>query len=235
MIGRLRQWNASCQGFKTRWWLRKERFWVVTKSGSFSVKSLIFILKEVQVSHFPTSIVWNVWVLPKVFFFFAWEATWGKVLTLNRLQRRWRSLANRCSLYYAYEKSVDHTLLHCGKARLLWELLFSLFKVCLVIQAFIRETFLRWQGSFIGRKRKKVWRATSLCLFWTIWKERNKRSFENMELSIQRFKFLFLCSLLSWTNMLIEHTSMSLVDFIDWLGTNLGGCCMHCVLWCAPF
>ena len=140
-------------------------FWVVTKSGSFSIKSLIFILKEIRVSHFPTSIVWNVWVLPKVFFFFAWEATCGKVLTLNRLQRRWRSLANRCSLYYAYEKSVDHTLLHCGKARLLWELLFSLFRVCLVIQAFVRETFLGWQGSFIGRKRKKVWRATPLCLF----------------------------------------------------------------------
>ena len=34
--------------------------------------------------------------------------------------------------------------------------------------------------------------------------------------------------------MLIEHTSMSLVDFIDWLGTNLGGCCMHCVYFGVP-
>ena len=51
-----------------------EVFWAVTKSGSFSVKSLISILEEVRVSPFPTSIVWNDWVPPKVSFF-AWEAT----------------------------------------------------------------------------------------------------------------------------------------------------------------
>ena len=54
----------------------------------------------------------------------------------------------------------------------------------------------------------------------SIWKERNKTSFENVELSIQRLKFLFLCSLLSWTNLFIENTTMSLVDFIDWLGSD---------------
>ena len=66
----------------------------------------------------------------------------------------------------------------------------------------------------------KVWRAVPLCLFWTIWTERNKRSFENVELSVQRLKFVFLCNLLSWTNLFIKHTSMPLVDFIDWLGTD---------------
>ena len=40
----------------------------------------------------------------------------------------------------------------------------------------------------------------------------------NVELSIQRLNFLFLCNLLSWSNLFIEHSSMSLVDFIDWLG-----------------
>ncbi|RVX01293.1 hypothetical protein CK203_031217 [Vitis vinifera] len=92
------------------------------------------------------------------------EATWGKVLTLDQLQRRGWSLANKCSLCYAHEESIDHMLLHCGKARL-WEVLFSLFRVCWVIQASVRETLLGWQGSFIGRKRKKVWSATPLCLF----------------------------------------------------------------------
>ena len=44
-------------------------FWVVTKSGSFSVKSLLSILEKVRIGHFPTSIVWNDWVPPKVSFF----------------------------------------------------------------------------------------------------------------------------------------------------------------------
>ena len=44
-------------------------FWAVTRSGSFSVKSLYFILEKVRVSPFPTSIVWNAWVPPKVSIF----------------------------------------------------------------------------------------------------------------------------------------------------------------------
>ena len=37
---------------------------------------------------------------------------------------------------------------------------------------------------------------------------------------VQRLKFMFLCNLLSWTNLFIKHISMSLVDFIYWLGTD---------------
>ena len=29
----------------------------------------------------------------------------------------------------------------------------------------------------MGKKGKKVWRATPLCLFWIVWKERNSRVF----------------------------------------------------------
>ena len=87
-----------------------------------------------------------------------------------------------------------------------------------MIHSIVRETLLGWHDSFIGRKRNKVWRAVPLCLFWTIWKERNRRSFENVELFVQRLKFLFLCTLLSWTNLFIENSF--LVDFIDWLGSR---------------
>ena len=87
-----------------------------------------------------------------------------------------------------------------------------------MIHSTVRETLLGWHDSFTGGKRNKVWRAVPLCLFWTIWKERNRRSFENVELFVQRLKFLFLCTLLSWTNLFIENSF--LVDFIDWLGSN---------------
>ena len=53
-------------------------FWVVTKSGSFSIKSLISILEKVRVGHFPTSIVWNAWVPPKVCFFLLGRQHGGK-------------------------------------------------------------------------------------------------------------------------------------------------------------
>ena len=32
----------------------------------------------------------------EVFFFFSWEVSWGKVLTLDQLQNKGWSLANKC-------------------------------------------------------------------------------------------------------------------------------------------
>ncbi|RVW27875.1 K(+) efflux antiporter 2, chloroplastic [Vitis vinifera] len=46
---------------------------------------------------FPYDSIWRAYVPPKVAFF-AWEASWGKILTLEQLQRRGYSLANRCFL-----------------------------------------------------------------------------------------------------------------------------------------
>ena len=45
-------------------------------------------------------------------------------------------------------------------------------------------------GSFVGKKRKGVWKASPLCLFWTVRNTRNKVAFEEEELSIQRLKLL---------------------------------------------
>ena len=44
-------------------------YWMATNSGSFSVKSFYFILEAGRVEPFPSSVVWNVWVPPKVNFF----------------------------------------------------------------------------------------------------------------------------------------------------------------------
>ena len=51
--------------------------WVETKSGTFSVKSLYASLEIGRVVQFHSSVVWNVWVPPKVCYF-AWEVTKGK-------------------------------------------------------------------------------------------------------------------------------------------------------------
>ena len=67
--------------------------------------------------------------MPLKMAFFAWEATCGKTLTLDLVQMRGFSLANRCFLCHSEEETIDHILLHCAKTRSLWELLFTLFGV----------------------------------------------------------------------------------------------------------
>ena len=68
--------------------------WVDTKSGIFFVRSFDS-LAGTGVDHFPHSVVWNSWVPVRVSFF-AWEATWVKILTLDQLKKRGWKMPNRC-------------------------------------------------------------------------------------------------------------------------------------------
>ena len=112
--------------------------------------------------------------------FFASEASWGKVLTLDQFQRRGFFLTNRCFFCLSEVEMVDHLLLlHCARSRVFWDLLFSLFGVSWILSCSVKETLLGSHGSFVGKSRKKAWQATPLCIFWTMWKEKNLIVFDN--------------------------------------------------------
>ena len=102
-----------------------------------------------------------------------------------------------------------------------WHLLFALFGLSWVLPSSVRELLSSWHGSFLGRKRKKVSQAALLCLFWTVWKERNNRVFDNKELSDQGIKLVLLCNLWVWSKLCAALGS-SVVDFVDWLGACWG-------------
>lgn len=89
-----------------------------------------------------------------------------------------------------------------------------------MLPSLVGETLLGWQGSFVGKKVKKAWWAALLCLFWTIWMERNSRMFENKEQSVQAFKFSFICNVWMWCKLYIVPSPLSSVDLVDWLGSG---------------
>ena len=130
--------------------------------------------------------------------FFTWEACWGKVLTLDQLQKRGWTLVNRYALCKELE-TIDHILLHCDKTRVLWQLVFSSFGIQWVIFEMIRETLLGWPNSFVGRRRVKAWKVAPLCIFWTISKERiiDVLKVESCQIKELKTSFLaiFLCGL----------------------------------------
>ena len=56
---------------------RKEEdkvIWIGSKNGKFPTKALYSALESKSTTSFPTSVIWNSWIPPKVGFF-AWEAT----------------------------------------------------------------------------------------------------------------------------------------------------------------
>ena len=97
---------------------------------------------------------------------------------------------------------------------------FFLFWVTWVISYSIKETLLGWHESFVGKAHKKSWKVALLCIFWTMWKERNLLAFDNAELSVQMMKNSFICNWWSWSRVFVDMNPFSLVSFIDWLNSK---------------
>ncbi|RVW19996.1 LINE-1 retrotransposable element ORF2 protein [Vitis vinifera] len=134
--------------------------WKGGGSGIFRVKEAYNLLVASNDIVFPNKGIWVDKVPTKVVFF-AWEATWGKVLTLDRLQRRGWQFPNRCFLCGCEEETVNHILLHCTVVRVLWEIVFVLFGIQWVFPETVKDMLFSWRGSFVGKKRKKgvYWRG----------------------------------------------------------------------------
>ena len=149
--------------------------------------------------------------------FFAWEASWNRVLTTDQLKRRGWNMPNRCFLCKEEEETNDHLFLFCNKASMLGNMIFSLFSVQWVLQSIVRGDLLGWNDAFVGKRRVKAWRTAPLCLMWTLWKERNGRAFNDVEWADQTIKYSFLYNFVNWARVSIEDHILSMVDFIDWL------------------
>ena len=189
------------------------------KDRGFSVKSMY---KGVDVSPpfvFPHRIVWNSVVPPKIGVF-AWEAAWGKVLTLDQLKRRGMFFANRCFMCEEEEENIDHLLIHCKFAKMLWDLLLSIVGISWVFPQSVIHTLLAWQGTAVGKKRRKIWFAAPLCLFWNLWRARNLLVFENEVPSAQRIKVNFVSNFWTWANLHSGVHTHSVIDFFTWMGSR---------------
>ncbi|RVX07309.1 putative ribonuclease H protein [Vitis vinifera] len=185
--------------------------WKKGEDGLFKIKYAYNVLANSHGLDFPHS---NVWVgkVPTKIAFFAWEATWGKVLTLDRLQRRGWHLPNRCFLCGCEEETINHILIHCTVAKGLWNIILALCGVQWVFPNSVKEVLSSWKGSFVGRKRKEVWKAIPLFIFWNIWKERNRLAFKGGVLDCQKLKTSLVYIIWGWAKVYINMESKSLID-----------------------
>ena len=82
------------------------------------------------------------------------------------------------------------------------------------------EIMIPCGGTFVGKKRKKAWKVALLCLFWTLWWEKNRRALDNYESMDQAIKNSFLYLFWDWVQLYIEDGSLSLLDFLDWVDSR---------------
>ena len=79
----------------------------------------------------------------------------------------------------------------------------------------VKDVLVAWR-----RRTKKcptlgVWNLIPLAIWWSVWKERNRRIFEGKELSLFSFKFYFLRILYSWSQAFDDSANLTFVDFVD--------------------
>ena len=106
--------------------------------------------------------------MPSKVGFFAWETSWGKVLTLDNLKRRDRALANKCFLCGGGEETVDHLLIHCSRPESVG-VAFSHFGGSIGCSLCVKESLLSWKVLlWVSIAIRLEWQPPQ-CIFWTIW------------------------------------------------------------------
>jgi hypothetical protein len=110
---------------------------------------------------------------------------------------------------------VDHLLLHCELAHALWSDIFSWLGLFWVVPICVFDLCACWYSTRRTRS-VVVWKMVPICIFWTIWRERNIRHFEDLESSMEDILASLLHSLYLWTVAYLAPMSLSYVDFLTY-------------------
>ncbi|XP_059627693.1 uncharacterized protein LOC132270534 [Cornus florida] len=186
-----------------------EMVWVGSSRGVFEVKSY-FSMVELPGPTFPWKAIWRTKAPLKVAFF-SWTTALGSILTTDNL-RRSQVVVNGCYMCKKTGESVNHLLIHCLVAR-------DVFLVALGIPWVFSESMVdlleSWRGCTVESRVRDAWRATPLCIWWGLWRERNRRYFEGVESPIWAIKYSILSSLFFWVNGRDCMSVDCLLDFVD--------------------
>ena len=169
----------------------------LTKNGDFNIHSFYHKLHGSSSVVFPWKGIWKV-KTPRCVSFFVWIAAWDRILMGNNLQVRGFDFVDWCIMCHCCGETMNHLLLHCGKAYRLWSFIFRIFGISWVPSHSMTDfLFSRW--NWLGKYSSHIWNLVLLCLMWCIWRERNRRTFKDLDRSDDQLLTLFSSSLFDWS------------------------------------
>ncbi|CAL1377504.1 unnamed protein product [Linum trigynum] len=154
--------------------------------------------KNLGVPNFSANSVWRK-IVPAKICFFIWTVAHRKILTIDMLQKRGWSLANRCTLCCKDEESIHHLLISCSFTHHVWNLIRRRCNLNnLPISDDIAFTIKEWPLDV--PKCGDGW----LCYYafhatcWFIWLERNSRIFSDIMKSPDQIARRILMNVAGW-------------------------------------
>ena len=79
----------------------------------------------------------------------------------------------------------------------LWSFVFQKFGITWVLPGCVLNLLFGWYNGLV-KVQSKIWNMVPLCLLWTLWRERNTRTFEDSERTDSQMQELFSNTLYDW-------------------------------------
>jgi hypothetical protein len=128
-------------------------------------------------------------------------------------------MAGWCCMCKRSGESVDHLLLHCEVVREVWIFLLRSFGVSWVFPATVSALLCGWYNCW-GKHSSLIWNLVPHCIMWTIWWERNGRTFDDKEHPVGKIIERVMGSLYDWASAWGLCSPQSLGDFLESLSLS---------------
>ncbi|WMV24991.1 hypothetical protein MTR67_018376 [Solanum verrucosum] len=127
-------------------------------------------------------------------------------------------LCSRCFFCEIETETTNHLFLHCRVTQKLWQVFLNLRGISWSMPRHTSDFLACWNREGNTSCHKERWNIVPACIWWTIWKERNQRCFENKSIPFQSLKLNRLITLYFWCNHVLPKEMEAITDFLDSLG-----------------
>ncbi|XP_060182974.1 uncharacterized protein LOC132612920 [Lycium barbarum] len=115
------------------------------------------------------------------------------------------------------QETVNHLFLHCKVTDQLWQFFLKMKKINWVKSGSIKEVMKCWNRDGNAAKKEERWKIVPASIWWTVWKERNQRCFEDKQSSMQKMKMNCLAIYYFWCKEEMVDQTADILTAIDWL------------------
>ncbi|WMV47891.1 hypothetical protein MTR67_041276 [Solanum verrucosum] len=198
-VGRMIQFYNTLEQAKSLNFEEDKLLWSLDKDGKFRVKAaykMLNISTETK-EWWPWKMIWKGKIPHKVACF-TWLVASQAVLTQDNLMKRGKQLCSRCFFCEAEVETVNHLFQHCKVTGKLWQWFINLRGIGWAMPRHTSEVLACWNRDGNQSEHKERWNIVPACIWWTIWKERNQRCFENKSIPFQSIKMNCLATFYFW-------------------------------------